>query len=153
MCWKITKKDFDKNPEKYHRVADKDIVVYKFGNRTDNNFNPIFVNTFSYSVNVLNKEVKLVLEETDEFFGGIRKIINEGYHSYAKEYFIFKRWVSHGLSEVVAIRKCDTVEKFIIPKGTEYYENPFGEIVSSNIIWTGEKSNISKQNNMKCVGK
>ena len=72
MCWKINKKEFDNNPEKYHRIADKDITVYKFGNRTDNKFNPIFVNTFSYSVNSLNKEVKLVLEETDEFFGGIQ---------------------------------------------------------------------------------
>ena len=31
-----------------------------------------------------------------------------------------------------------TIAKFIIPKGTEYYENEEGEIVSSQIMWTGQ---------------
>ena len=144
MCWKIAKKDFDKNPEKYHRVADKDIVVYKFGNRTDNKFNPICRDRYGYSRQVFNKEVELVLEETDDFFDKTSKIINEGYHSYAEEYFNFidapfQSW----LSEVTSISNCDTIGEFIIPKGTEYYENPFGEIVSSNIIWTGESISIN----------
>lgn len=33
--------------------------------------------------------------------------------------------------------KC-VVATFIIPKGAEYYKNEFGEIVSSDIIYTGK---------------
>ena len=36
------------------------------------------------------------------------------------------------------------IGKFIIPKGTEYYENEYGEIVSSQIVWTGECMSLSE---------
>ena len=153
MCWKIIKKNFDKNPEKYHRIADKDITVYKFGERTDDKFYPIFQYKYGYSLNALNKEIRLVLEETDEFFGGTRKIINSGYHSYSEEYFICINWVSHTcLSEVASITSSNIIDKFLIPKGTEYYENEVGEIVSSQIMWTGERYHINEQNKIICVG-
>ena len=41
MCWIIDKKLFENNPEDYHKVAKKDIIVYKFGRVKDDNFNTL----------------------------------------------------------------------------------------------------------------
>ena len=130
MCWRIDKKAFKKNPKSYHKIADEDIFVYKYGNvsEEDNCFHPCIKEHFAYKSNVLNKEIKLNLEENKNSILMIYAyyIIEEGYHSYSYSY----RKGCHFLSQHIG--------KFIIPKGTEYYENEDGEVVSSNIIWTGE---------------
>ena len=40
--------------------------------------------------------------------------------------------------EDIRLNNAYSIATFIIPKGSEYYENKAGEIVSSNIIYTGK---------------
>lgn len=145
MCWSINKIEFESNPEKYHKIAEEDITVYKFGHILDGKFIPYFKCDFTYTVNSLNEEVKLILEEYDEIFFdslGLR-LINEGYHSYVNEEKAFYElkilidsyYSNYGKTSCVVNY---SISKFIIPKGSEYYENEDGEIVSSQLMWTGE---------------
>ncbi len=123
MCWRIDKLAYCRDSKKYHKIADKDLYVYKYGkaSKEDNCFHPYFKGHFSYKPNVLNEEVKLFLASLHSIY-----TIDEGYHSYDNSCIeSFYLSASH-------------IGKFIIPEGTEYYINDDGEIVSSQIMWTGE---------------
>ena len=140
MCWEINKKKFNKKPEKYRKVAKKDIEVYKIGFEEDNGFSPYYRQDFIYKANSLNDEISLHMDSRhDECY-----CIDEGYHSYSGECGIINSFYDIGVyskndnEKQFDFYQCDTIGKFIIPKGTEYYENEDGEIVSSNIIWTGK---------------
>ena len=130
MCWN--------GHSEQKKVAEKDINVYKIGRVQDNRFICEFRH-FYYEKWIPNKE--LVLRE-NLWMGSIS--INEGYHSYKSvsiEFnslsdtikFIYRGYVRHpyrdGLYDLAT---------FIIPKGSVYYENLNGEIVSSNILYTGK---------------
>lgn len=130
MCWN--------GRSEQKKVAEKDINVYKIGRVQDNRFICEFRN-FYYEKWIPNKE--LVLRE-NLWAGNIS--INEGYHSYKSvsiEFnslsdtikFIYRGYVRYpyrdGLYDLAT---------FIIPKGSVYYENLDGEIVSSNILYTGK---------------
>lgn len=163
MCWKITKKDFDKNPERYHKIAKKDIFVYKIGYEADNGFSPYYYKGFSYKANIPNKNIKLHMESNQLYQS--YAFIDEGYHSYLGECFVelFNKDAQFvgGFSLGSVLKKPkvkkknifyfdDTyfihehiddsfiIGKFIIPKGTEYYINERNEIVSSQLVWTGK---------------
>ena len=172
MCWSIKKIDYESNPEKYHKIADKNITVYKFGHGICNEFHPAFQISFGYEPNVLKEENKLVFTE-NSLFTGISDTwyeIGKGYHSYSEDCSIglFNSLDAYTLTfsvltkgEKIGIRQYANVVigRFIIPKGTEYYENEDGEIVSSNIMWTGEyyaTTNIKEECKFKdielCVG-
>ena len=168
MCCEIKKKEFNENPDKYHKVAEKDIEVYKIGCWKNKGFSPYYCDTFIYKPNIPNKEIKLVMNNRaclNIFY------IDEGYHSYSGECFVelFNKDVNFvGVFSIGSILKKPKVKKkniiyfdkiyfihehiddsfiigkFIIPKGTEYYKNEVGEIVSSNIIWTGEYIPLNK---------
>ena len=128
MCWTIDKNEFVKFPKSYHKIADKDIFVYKYGkvSEDDNCFHPYVKKCFSYKPNVLNEKIKINLEEDEDMYlHYVYYYIDEGYHSYS-----YCKEGLHLLSHHNG--------KFIIPKGSEYYQNEYGEIVSSNIMWTGE---------------
>ena len=65
MCWIIDKAKFNDNPERYHKIADKDITVYKIGevfSMLDNKFFPYFQRKFSYESYKENSEIKLLLK-------------------------------------------------------------------------------------------
>lgn len=146
MCWTISKIKFDENPEEYHKIADKNIIVYKIGYlKTDlfgTTFCPYF-RGFIYTANSTNKEIKMDFR----FY-----CINKGYHSYSDECYIKEGYIKGSIIIIPSGRflyhlgyyrnalyyRNTFIGKFIIPKGTEYYTNEDGEIVSSNIIWTGE---------------
>ena len=130
MCWK--------GYSEQKKVAERDINVYKIGRVQDNRFICEFQH-FYYEKWISNKE--LVLRE-NLWMGSIS--INEGYHSYKSvsiEFnslsdtikFIYRGYVRYpyrdGLYDLAT---------FIIPKGSIYYENLDGEIVSSNILYTGK---------------
>ena len=70
MCWQIKRCKFDKNPDKYHKIAEKDIIVYKFGNvsKEDNCFHPYFKKCFSYKSNVLNEEIKFTFAAENYYY-------------------------------------------------------------------------------------
>ena len=149
MCWFIDK---DKNPEIYHKIAQEDIKVYKFGNfwDVDKCFHPYFYDLLGYKINDGNKEVKLKIHK---YFvtckswskGSDKFVITDGYHSYSGECLYDGN--QHILEESYPF--ASHVGIFIIPKGSEYYKNENGEIVSSNIIWTGEY--ISSKQNKKAM--
>ena len=137
MCWKIDKKEFKKNPTCYHKIAEEDVVVYKVGYVIDGKFIPYFRHDFTYTANSLSKEVKLGSHIGYEYVS-----IDEGYHSYASKYKALKE-----LNDIILFedRMLDynsydkiLIAKFIIPKGSEYYKNEEDEMVSSQLIWTGE---------------
>ena len=134
MCWKIDKKEFKKNPTCYHKIAEEDVVVYKVGGVIDGKFIPYFRHDFVYTANALNKEVKLGSDKGYEYVS-----IDEGYHSYSNRDRAFETL------NCIMVFELDynyydkiVIAKFIIPKGSEYYKNEEDEMVSSQLIWTGE---------------
>ena len=159
MCWTIDKNEFVKFPKSYHKIADKDIEVYKLGNisEDDNCFHSYFKKCFSYKPNVLNEEIKLNLEEDEDEDEDLHLQyfyynINEGYHSYSGECkYFYEIWPRGKVFCVETINKekpasfigdyidkINIIGEFIIPKGTEYYENEYGDIVSTQLVWTGK---------------
>lgn len=145
MCWKIEMYDFDKNPKGFHHIADKDIEVYKVGYKNDKIFNPFYKNEFSYNINSPNRELKLKLTDENYYYD---YYIDEGYHSFSenckftanmiidREVFDIRTKDDRPLFE----RKIDNtiyIGKFIIPKGSDVYVNTYGEMVSSQLVWTG----------------
>lgn len=146
MCWKI---NFGENPEKYHKVAEEDIIVFKFGffNKEKSFFNPYFMLDTVYIPNVRSKEIELTIKQNRLF---LYLYIEEGYHSYSGDCKYFNKKVYDNVKinkynkAYYDNRYIETFHlpashlgEFIIPKGTEYYEKENGEIVSSQLIWTG----------------
>lgn len=168
MCWEINKKEFYNKPEKYHKMAEEDIIVYKIGCCTDNEFIPYYYKGFSYRANIPNKDIKLHMESNQLYKS--YAFIDEGYHSYLGECFLelFNKDAQFvGVFSLGSVLKKPKVKKknilyldntyfihehiddsfiigkFIIPKGTEYYINERNEIVSSQLVWTGEAKHVS----------
>lgn len=145
MCWRIS---FNKNPDDYRKIADKDITVYKIGYMTaECNFSGPLYKNFTYKPNVLNMGVKLSVE--DKQILSFDKIhyeyqINEGYHSYSEKCCLKKTFrhstkiITEDMGIIYHYGATFSAGKFIIPKGTEYYKNEDGEFVSSQLVWTGE---------------
>lgn len=130
MCWygfKMQKK-----------VAAKDIEVYKIGLVQDNRFICEF-QMYSYEKGVANKEI--VLKE--KYYGSCHILIDEGYHSYKRVSIRFNslsgkiKYIYRGYKIQPYLDGLYHLATFIIPKGSIYYENLDGEIVSSNIVYTG----------------
>ena len=135
MCWKS-----DKKPVK--KIASWGITCYKvFCNsdvawiKTPVKFLGITVwnkyrikklcslyRDYTYVPYEYNPEVNVFIEKSEYYY---RWYIDKGYHSYRT---LDKAKEERNLNEVIV--KC------IIPKGSAYYINDLGEIVSSNIIIT-----------------
>ena len=140
MCFEVVKK-FDKP-----KTAKTDIVVYKTKGRSYRLgllFRPGFQSSFVYLWNHITKKVALVPKwldtRTDETENGDTMIatIDEGYHA-LNELGLGAWFDVHYHSEP------QRVYKFIIPKGTLYYENDT-ELVSEQIVYMGpRKVSISK---------
>lgn len=133
MCYKaFTKKAQTK------QVAEKDIKVYK-----------ICVNTDHLVVSYFQKYVYVPLEITHEIsitfieeFG--LNYVADGYHSYksCKWYPQLSKYkkliaVIEDTYKTYDYESPVVIAEFIIPKGTIYYENTNGEIVSNQIMFTG----------------
>ena len=155
MCWTINKWAYTQNTKKYRKVADEDIFVYKIGYKDGNGFSPYYRDEFIYNANMPNEEIKLYVNSSQVF--DFR--VDEGYHSYSEECYV-RECITDNIdiyspvSEKInnfdnydEIYEQFAIGKFIIPKGSEYYENEYGEIVSSQIIWTGERYPINGYKN------
>ena len=148
MCWEINKWAYTQNTKKYRKVADKDIFVYKLGYKDGNGFSPYYRDEFIYNANMPNEEIKLYVNSSQVF--DFR--VDEGYHSYSGECkYFYEIWPRGKIFCVETINKekptsfigdyfdkSNIIGEFIIPKGTEFYENEFGDIVSSQLVWTGK---------------
>lgn len=126
--------------------AKRDIVVYKIGTVADKNtFVPYFVNSFIYTTNIK-------YQASPEF--GCNIII-EGYHGYINIALTIDALTSP-VSAVIqkntkdrptisiypTINETLYLGKFIVPKGAIYCVNELNEIVSNQIIYTGQYSNV-----------
>ena len=133
MCW-IGKCDI--------KIAKRDFYVYNLGSVSDKGFKSLYQD-FIYEPKEINKKVELnpIPFYKDKSF----YVIYEGYHSYkdivmpysdlrsyCRTIYLGKIKLSHYPYNIYHLAT------FIVPKGAKYYENEFGEIVSSEIIYTGK---------------
>ena len=141
---------YESKPERYHKIAVRDIKVYEFGSKEDEKFIVNYHNNKNiiYNPNILNKEIEFAIEEEldcnnigDKTW---KKFVKEGHFSYSEEclmnsnettVFLFSKL---DINKTIGYYREPHIGTFIIPKGIEYYENEDGEIISSNLIWTGE---------------
>lgn len=140
MCW------IGKNT---CRIARRDITVYKIGNILKNIFTSLYQN-YVYEIGKINKDVVLVPDIHYSVNGTFRGedplyAIYRGYHSYTSismsysDLSLRSRTIYLGKQpHTMWLRNYYYVATFIIPEGSYYFENDKGEIVSSNIIYTGK---------------
>lgn len=132
MCW-------TGDDTAIRKIAERDFYVYKIGKIVGNN---IFISDIrGYAPKCLNRIVPLVTYSLG--VGNYR--IDKGYHSYKditmpysglRSYY---RTIYLGkIAEDIRLNNIYSIATFIIPKGSEYYENRAGEIVSSSILYTGK---------------
>lgn len=140
MCWK----------GKYAcRIARRDITVYKIGSISENKFISLYQN-YVYEIRKINKDIVLIPNRCYNVNDVFRIedplcLIYEGYHSYTSismpysDLGLFSRTIYLGkLSQTMWLKNDYYIATFIIPEGSNYFENDMGEIVSSNIIYTGK---------------
>lgn len=126
--------------------AKRDIVVYKIGVKANKAiFTPYFMTKFSYIAGIKNT--------TDINFNISH--IEEGFHGYINIALTIAALTSP-VSAVIQKNTKDTptisiyptinetlyLGKFIVPKGAIYCVNELNEIVSNQIIYTGQYSNV-----------
>ena len=126
--------------------AKRDIVVYKIGTVADKNtFVPYFVNSFIYTTDIKYR--------TSPDFGSNLMIV--GYHGYIN---ITITSSSVPVSVVIQKNTKDKpvisiypsnykplyLGKFIVPKGAIYCVNELNEIISNQMIYTGQYSSVWK---------
>lgn len=125
--------------------AKRDIVVYKVGVEANKAiFTPYFMTKFSYIADIKNT--------TDPNFNISH--INEGFHGYIN--IVLTICAFTPVSAVIqkntkdrptisiypTINETLYLGKFIVPKGAIYCVNELNEIVSNQIIYTGQYSNV-----------
>lgn len=125
------------------KVAEKDFYVYKIGKIVGNTIFVSDVRGFLYAPKRPNRVVSL----TVQIISRTKYIIQKGYHSYKwiaidntnpHERCLYLGNYDPALKENLSLYKHCCIATFIVPKGAEYFENKYGEIVSSDIIYTGK---------------
>ena len=144
MCWVS-------NSTAIKKIAEKDFYVYKIGKIVWNNIFISDIRGYNYAPKCPNRIVSLVPYSlcVDSY------IIDRGYHSYKwialDDSYLNERCLCLGsydpaLRESLEGYKFCCIATFIVPKGAEYFENKYGHIVSSEIIYTGRYLRISNFN-------
>ena len=109
MCWIINKVVYEKNHEKYHKVASEDKIVYKFGYVNNNIFHPSCYSEFGYEANVSNNKVDIkVLSFRNELEELYYLYAEEGYHSYSEECSLTLDEYAHDAFRIWANSKLNT---------------------------------------------
>lgn len=144
MCWASNKIAIKK-------IAEKDFYVYKIGRVLWNGIFVSYVQNFNYIPKSRNRAFPLIVQTIyrDVY------VIQAGYHSYKwvaidntdpRESYLYLGNYNSALKENTALYEHCCIATFIISKGAEYFENEFGHIVSSDIIYTGKYLRISNFN-------
>ena len=144
MCW-------TGNSIAIKKIAERDFYVYKIGKVIRDAIFVSDIRGYNYVPKYPNRIVPLVPYSTcvDSY------IIDRGYHSYKwvalDDTYLNERCLCLGnynpsLKENVSLYKHCCIATFIVPKGAEYFENKYGHIVSSEIIYTGKYLRISNFN-------
>ena len=135
MCWIGT--------EAVQKIAEKDFYVYKIGRVVWNGIFVSCIRNFVYNPKFRNKAIFLTVSIPCRG----TCVIQEGYHSYKwiafdytnpRERCLYLGNYYFALKENLSLYKNCCIGTFIVPKGAKYYENEFGGIVSSDIIYTGK---------------
>ena len=133
MCW-LGKCDI--------KIAKRDFYVYKLGSVSNKGFESLYQD-FIYEPKEINKKVELnpIPFYKDKSFYKIY----EGYHSYKDIVMPYSDLLSYCRTIYLGKIKLSHypyniyhLATFIVPKGAKYYEDEFGEIVSSEIVYTGK---------------
>lgn len=136
MCWKG-------DDTAIRKIAERNFYVYKIGKIIWNNIFISDIRGYFYAPKRLNRIVSLVTYS----LGVDNYIIDKGYHSYKwvalEDTYPNERCLCLGnynsaLKENISLYKGCCIATFIVPKGAEYFENKYGHIVSSEIIYTGK---------------
>ena len=135
MCWIGT--------EAIQKIAEKDFYVYKIGRVVWNGIFVSCIKNFVYHPKCSNKIIPLTVHIPCRG----TCVIQEGYHSYkwiafddinSYERCLYLGNYNLSLKENLSLYKHCCIATFVVPKGAKYYENEFGGIVSSEIIYTGK---------------
>ena len=136
MCWVSAKA--------IQKIAEKDFYVYKIGRVPWNNIFVSHLKNFDYVSKNRNRKIPLIVQYPYRDIC----VVQQGYHSYKwiafddtnlRERCLYLGNYDNALKENLSLYGgyC-CIGTFIIPKGTEYFENEHGHIVSSDIIYTGK---------------
>lgn len=117
------------------KIAEEPIIVYKVI-RYDNHS---IVKNFKYVKNRMNEQVELCPVVSTNIMNNIAYEVNAGYHSFKSIDISLKDIYNFSSCPYELINGFVKISKFIIPKGSMYYENDYS-IVSNRIIY---KSDIS----------
>lgn len=135
MCWRGFKAE--------KKIAQKDFNVYKV--LRSNGKNSLLISPFRYFPYSLGKEYKAEIHVEDAIFPYEKDIINEGLHCYS-EHCMVRQLNGYIKVDNSSGRPLEcynvpsypsyflVVIKCTIPKGTVYYENGNGEIVTEKYI-------------------
>lgn len=140
MCWTDTA---------VRKIAERDFYVYKIGKIVWNNIFISDIRGYNYAPKCLNGIVPLV---TYSLGIGRCKIDRGSYKwialddSYPNFRCLCLGNYNPALKESLEGYKFCCIATFIVPKGAEYFENKYGHIVSSEIIYTGKYLRISNFN-------
>ena len=135
MCWVGT--------EAVQKIAEKDFYVYKIGRVLENGIFVSYIKNFDYIPKFRNRTIFLIVQISCRY----TYVIQEGYHSYKWIAFddtnpydrcLYLGNYNPALKENISLYKHCCIATFIVPKGAKYYENEFGGIVSSEIVYTGK---------------
>jgi len=137
MCWQALN-----NRDKRERVSDEDITVFKVMRKIKDGMYSSYFMEYPYSLGKIYEMNGLESHEGEDGYMTIEK----GFHSYSsKECYIYLPYNSHGqiyiqkqrtweLSAVYDDTYNVCIIECTIPKGSKYYRNYYGEIVSDKII-------------------
>lgn len=128
MCWKTRK-----TPIK--QIAESDLKVYKILKYVEN----YIISPIRGFIWELNKTYKTELDNPNYYIDERRNVINCGFHSlldspklHRTMFFASRIWYIKS-SDIMLYSPNEYVFEAIIPKGSEYYENENGEIVSNQL--------------------
>ena len=134
MCWVSAKA--------IQKIAEKDFYVYKIGRVPWGNIFVSHLKNFDYVSKNRNRKISLIVQYPCRDIC----VVQQGYHSYkwiafnginSYERCLYLGNYNFALKENLSLYKHCCIATFIVPKGSEYYENEFGGIVSSEIVYTG----------------
>ncbi len=141
---------FCKTKESKILNAKKDIVVYKVGEFADKTaFIPYFMNNFIYEPGGAYHTISNFWENAilQGFHGYINIIVTLNPSMFSID--VRKNNKYKSLITMYSILGGELyLGKFIIPEGATYCVNTFNEIVSSQIIYTGQFANVKEISNI-----
>lgn len=143
MCWINLEENVNM------QIADKDIEVYKIVFRANKQSCKSCIQGFMYEANTIYKMPYIYMRYERKVYGTPNIVrVEKAYHSYTKIQYTLKKVNRESTiyKGIIAGKQLMSIEfdnpyyvaTFIIPKGSQYAINWSGEIISSQIIYTGK---------------